>query len=127
MSPEYEAFLQADIWKTTAHSVYCKAGGQCERCGTAEGPFNVHHLSYIAPNRDDAPSWVKNGFLPSYDWLVCLCEDCHRLFHRKGILFRTREGCKIIQSRRRGPKRRLIVLEVPYNDEWLICNGQVVA
>ena len=47
--------------------------------------------------------------------------------HRKGILFRTREGSKILQARRRGPKRRLIVLEVPYNDEWLICNGKIVA
>ena len=132
MSPEYEEFLKSDVWKATAHSVFCRAGGQCERCGTAEGPHHAHHLTYIAGNRDDAPSWVPSGWLPEFPWIVCLCEDCHRLLHRRGLLFRTREGCKILQNRRRDQKRRLIVIEVPCHDfgtenGWFMCRGHVVA
>ena len=131
MSPDYQEFLKTSIWKATAHSVFCKAGGQCERCGTAEGPHHAHHLTYIAGNRDDAPSWVPSGWLPEFPWLVCLCENCHRCLHRHGLLYRTSEGCKILQGRRRDQKRRLIVIEVPYNDfrtenDWLLCRGHVV-
>jgi hypothetical protein len=47
-------------------------------------------------------------------------------------LFRTREGCKILQNRRRDQKRRLIVIEVPCHDfgtenGWFMCRGHVVA
>ena len=78
----YNEFLATDIWRKTAESVYRKAGGQCEHCYTAEGPFQAHHLTYRAPNRRDAPRSIPRGWLPSFKWLVCLCEDCHHLLHR---------------------------------------------
>ena len=82
VNKKYDNFLKTEIWKQTSESVFCKAGGQCERCGGIEGPFQAHHLTYRAKNRPDAPRSIPRGWLPDYKWLVCLDEDCHRLVHR---------------------------------------------
>ena len=37
MRIKYQEFLKTEIWRRTAESVYYKAGGQCERCGTTQG------------------------------------------------------------------------------------------
>lgn len=130
MRPGYEEFLKSDLWKSTAHSVYCRAGGECERCGTAEGQFNAHHIVYIAGNRSDAPSSIPNGWLPDFAWLMCLCEDCHRHIHRLGFLSRFYETSRILQSRRPDCKRRLVVIEMPFSnfeaENWIMCRGQIV-
>jgi len=127
----YDEFLQTDIWKKTAESVYRKAGGQCERCFTIEGPHHAHHISYYVANRPDAPKWVRHGWLPPYPWYLCLCEECHRILHSMPLLPRCRETSLILRSRRREPKRRFLVIELPYTDlgtedRWIQCQGQII-
>jgi hypothetical protein len=131
MKLTYQQFLQTDIWKRTAQSVICRAGGQCDRCYTTHGPFHAHHITYLAGNRPDAPSWVPQGWLPEYPWLLCLCEDCHRYLHWLRFLPRFRETSRILQSRRTDQKRRLIVIELPFTDfgtenAWIMCQGRLV-
>ena len=101
MKLSYDEFLQTDIWKRTAERVLCKAGGDCKWCYTTHGPFNAHHLTYLASNRKkDCPAWVPTGFLPSYPWLCCLCEDCHWRIHHVSYLKRTVMGKTILQARK---------------------------
>jgi hypothetical protein len=126
----YREFLTTDIWRRTAESVFCRAGGQCERCGTAEGPHHAHHITYYAPNRIDAPAWVRHGWLPDYPWIVCLCDSCHRYLHSMPLLPRFRETSRILRSRTPDRKRRLLVIEMPFSDfateNWILCRGQIV-
>lgn len=86
MRQSYDDFLKTEIWKQTTESVYAKAGGQCERCGSAEDPFQAHHLTYKAPNRPGVPRAIPKGWLPDFEWLVFLCGDCHRFFHRLSLV-----------------------------------------
>ena len=99
---KYEAFLKTDIWRQTAESVYCRAGGQCERCGSAEGPFHAHHLTYQARNRPGTPRSVPRGWLPDYKWIVCLDEDCHRRLHLLPPVDRFWETRRLFQSHMAG-------------------------
>lgn len=89
-------------------------------------------LDLLSHEVEATPLLVRNGWLPSFDWLVCLCEDCHWLMHHRSFLFRTREGSVIIRNRYQQQKKRLIIIEVPYTDfqtenDWMICKGHVVA
>jgi len=126
----YQQFLQTDIWKSTAESVFCRAGGQCERCGTAESPHHAHHITYYAANRPDAPKWIRRGWLPDLPWLVCLCDSCHRYMHSMPLLPRFRETSRILRIRTPDRKRRLLVIEMPFSDfeteNWILCRGQIV-
>jgi len=131
MNITYNEFLQTDIWKRTAESVYCRAGGQCERCYTTHGPFHAHHITYLASNRPDAPHWVSRGWLPDYFWLVCLDEDCHKFMHSLAFMARFWETRKILQGRTNDQKRRLIVIEMPFTNfttenDWIMCQGRLV-
>ena len=98
MRQRYSDFLRTEIWKRTTDSTYAKAGGQCERCGTTEGPFQAHHLSYKAPNRPGVPRSIPKGWLPDYKWLVCLCGDCHRFFHHRCFVDQFWETRRLYQS-----------------------------
>ena len=131
MKLSYDEFLQTNIWKRTAERVYCKAGGQCEWCYTTHGPFNAHHLTYLASNRPDSPREIPRGWLPSYPWLCCLCEDCHWLIHHVSYLKRTIMGKMILQNRNNRERRRLVVIKLPYTEfgvepDWLICQGRAI-
>jgi hypothetical protein len=82
VNKKYDQFLKTELWKQTSESVFAKAGGQCERCGGMEGPFQAHHLTYKAPNRQGTSRSIPRGWLPDFKWLVCLDLDCHRFLHR---------------------------------------------
>lgn len=127
----YEEFLKTDIWKATAESVFRRAGGMCERCGCTTGPFHAHHITYICRNRDDAPRWVPQGWLPQYWWLMCLDSDCHRYIHNLGDVTKFVETKKILMNRHPSQRHRLIVIEVPWdeygpNGDWIAATARAV-
>ena len=112
--------------------MYCRAGGQCGgRCAATKSltGHHAHHLTYIAGNREDAPSWGSNGWLPDYPWLVCLCEDCHRLMHRLGCTSRLIESRRILRAVQEPESGGSFAIDVPYNDfrttnDWFLCEGR---
>ena len=94
----YQQFLKTEIWQRTAESVFCRAGGQCERCGEIEGPFQAHHLTYRAPNRRGTPRSIPKGWLPDFKWLVCLDEGCHHFVHRLPFVEQFWETRRLFQN-----------------------------
>ena len=58
---------------------------KCERCGSEEGPFEVHHVRRLAdldrPGRRERPLWVKRMASRRRKTLV-VCDRCHQDIHR---------------------------------------------
>jgi group II intron reverse transcriptase/maturase len=58
---------------------------KCERCGTKNGPFEVHHVRRLAdldrPGRRERPTWVKRMAARRRKTLV-VCDRCHQDIHR---------------------------------------------
>ena len=68
----YAEFLQTEFWKIVRSLVYARAGHRCEICYSPEF-LNVHHRSY-----------KNHGFEDLHlNDLLCMCSDCHELFHLK--------------------------------------------
>lgn len=66
--------VQADFWNTREYVLY-RDGHTCQLCkGKSKDPvFSVHHIV----------SRRIGGNAPSN--LICLCESCHDMIHKKGI------------------------------------------
>jgi len=63
----YRAFLRSPEWAELRAAVKARAGGRCQLCGSPNR-LEAHHRSY----RD----------LADANELICLCRDCHELFHK---------------------------------------------
>ena len=61
----YNDYIQSDEWRIKASDVR-KRDGRCLICGTAEGPLEVHHLTY------------DRLYYESAGDLITLCPDCHK-------------------------------------------------
>jgi hypothetical protein len=59
-------------WQRRRLEVMQNAGFCCEGCGSTEKTLNVHHKFY----RRGRDPWQYNDFE-----LMCLCEDCHEIWH----------------------------------------------
>lgn len=67
---EYKEYLQTDHWKKLAEETKRLAGYRCQVCNSQDN-LNTHHRTY-----------ERKGDELQTD-LVCLCKECHELFHRK--------------------------------------------
>ena len=67
---EYSEYLKTDHWKKLAEETKRLAGYRCAVCN-ADGELHAHHRTYER-NVDELQSD-----------LVCLCKDCHEMFHGK--------------------------------------------
>ena len=68
-SPEYDAYMQSDAWRSTRRAALMRAQNQCQECGETHG-LEVHHLTYKRLGHE----------LPND--LRVLCEDCHDVADR---------------------------------------------
>lgn len=68
VSATYADRLRHPLWQKRRLEIMALAGFKCERCGSAERFFNVHHKLY----RAGAAPWEYAD-----KELECLCEDCH--------------------------------------------------
>ena len=71
-SMKYRDFLNTPYWKTVAAYVKYKAKFKCQICGKS-GVLNVHHRNYEHHGME----------IYHTEDLVCLCAECHNLYHGK--------------------------------------------
>ena len=71
-SMEYRDFLNTLYWKIVAAYVKYKAKFKCQVCGKS-GVLNVHHRNYEHHGTE----------VYHTEDLVCLCDECHNLYHGK--------------------------------------------
>lgn len=70
---EYADYLNTERWKTIREMAYARAGFKCQVCGRSDLPLHTHHNTYV--HRGEEEKHLED--------LVCLCSDCHALFHGK--------------------------------------------
>lgn len=71
-SMKYRDFLNTPYWKIVAAYVKYKAKFKCQICGKS-GVLNVHHRNYEHHGME----------IYHTEDLVCLCDECHNLYHGK--------------------------------------------
>jgi 5-methylcytosine-specific restriction endonuclease McrA len=64
----YRDYLRTDWWQRFRADALRRAGGRCQLCG-GDGPLEVHHNTY-----------ARLGCERPED-VICICCDCHDLFH----------------------------------------------
>lgn len=90
----WELYCHTTYWKKLSKRVKDEAGNRCRICNGG-GTLNVHHRSYAN----------KGNYERELTDLVCLCSDCHALFHRK-----TRHNKR---SKQRKTSRKVKILTTP--------------
>lgn len=80
VSPEFQAFLDSDLWQHARQAALERDNHRCVLCGSQES-LQVHHTSYRA-------WWNPDG-----QYLMTLCDSCHR------IITKYLKMCKIIASK----------------------------
>ena len=68
---EYREYLLSDHWAQFKARILNKRGPQCEQCGTAKGPIDVHHLTYERLGQELVTD------------VEVLCRNCHQKRHDK--------------------------------------------
>lgn len=68
---KYEDFLQTDYWKMVSEQARINAHNKCQVCGCNDKKLHVHHNTY--EHHGEEHKHMED--------LVCLCEDCHYLYH----------------------------------------------
>lgn len=63
-------YLQSDAWQRKRYLVLKRDHWRCVYCGARA--TQVHHLKY-----------AKNIGREPIDWLVSICDECHKTKHRK--------------------------------------------
>ena len=72
LSMPYKSFLLTPYWKAIAEQVKRRAENKCQICGK-NTLLNVHHRTY--ENHGMELYYQKD--------LICLCKDCHEVYHDK--------------------------------------------
>lgn len=70
----YKDFLQTDYWKMVSEQARINAHYKCQVCGCNDKTLHVHHNTY--EHHGEEHKHMED--------LVCLCEDCHYLYHNWG-------------------------------------------
>lgn len=70
----YRDYLQTPEWKRKAADHRKRGGYRCQVCNSNQDRLNIHHRTYERLGREQVSD------------LVCLCENCHHLFHQNGKL-----------------------------------------
>jgi hypothetical protein len=71
MSDDYSKYLQSEHWLRLAKETKRIAGNRCQVCNSPD-ELCAHHRTY-----------ERRGHELQSD-LICLCRDCHEMFHEKG-------------------------------------------
>lgn len=68
--------LSQHSWKQVRREVFQRAGYVCEICGQADGPVECHEL-WAFDDQNTVDGWNTQ----TLQSLMCLCHDCHEMFH----------------------------------------------
>ena len=71
----YSDKLKLPKWQKMRLLIFLRDDWKCTKCGNADKPLHVHHKRYKKS--------AKSPWDYKIDSLVTLCEDCHRLTHKK--------------------------------------------
>ena len=66
---KYSIYLQTDHWKNFSEKAIANSHYKCKLCNKEKAKLNVHHKTY------------ENRGHETYDDVIVLCEECHRLIH----------------------------------------------
>ncbi len=66
----YYDFLKTPYWNAVSLKVKLNAGFKCQMCGSDEN-LSVHHRTYEHHGNE----------LQHMEDLICVCQDCHQIFH----------------------------------------------
>lgn len=69
--------LEHHSWKMLRREVFQRAGRVCEICGQADGPIECHELWKFDDEKRDGSGWHRQ----TLQKMMCLCHDCHEMFH----------------------------------------------
>lgn len=69
--------LEQHSWKMLRREVFQRAGRVCEICGQADGPIECHELWKFDDEKRDESGWHRQ----TLQKMMCLCHDCHEMFH----------------------------------------------
>ncbi len=70
----YREYLETPEWKERAAAHRKRSWYRCQVCNGSGRTLNIHHRTYERRGNEE----IKD--------LICLCQDCHYLFHRQGKL-----------------------------------------
>jgi hypothetical protein len=100
----YQEYLKTSYWKKLSKLVKEKAGNKCQVCNSRLS-LNAHHRSYL--NKGDPDKEILD--------LICLCENCHSLFHKKTKKIKKKKPkkrtSKVKNRRRRKARVKGIVIK----------------
>lgn len=69
--------LTKESWKTVRKTAFAKAGYSCQICGEANGPVEGHEVWQFHDQFSDKRGWG----IQSLETILCLCSECHEMFH----------------------------------------------
>ena len=74
---DYATYLESEAWRAKASEAMSRAQWACQVCclHSSKASLEVHHRSYR-----------KLGKPGEMADLICLCADCHGLYHEHGTL-----------------------------------------
>lgn len=74
---DYLTYLKSDVWRAKAQEALSRAQWRCQICGvhSSKATLEAHHRDY-----------KKLGKPGEMADLICLCADCHGLYHEHGKL-----------------------------------------
>lgn len=94
----YQQYLQSPEWKRLADEAKERAGWRCQPCNR-EGDRSTLHAHHRCYDRKGKPGELLD--------VICLCEECHTLFHghnqdkaAKDLAFFQESVSKVIKSLR---------------------------
>ncbi len=68
---DYRSFLETEYWQTLRTLILSRRGRICERCGSHNGPIDLHHKTY---EHRGLEIYYQND-------IEVLCRDCHKKHH----------------------------------------------
>lgn len=96
--------LTPEVWGRFEQQATDDAGGVCELCGSGRGRQECHEIwVYHAPERSYEPG------IQRIEGLMCLCQDCHEVFH---------PGVAIARGHRNEIIQRLCLLNAWSEEEY---------
>jgi len=69
---DYKMYIKSDAWRKKAQQCRTYAGFRCQLCNSGpskNNPLEAHHRTYERLGKERAKD------------LICLCRECHTLFH----------------------------------------------
>jgi hypothetical protein len=69
--------LTQDSWKAVRKTAFANAGYSCQICGEANGPVEGHEVWQFHDQFSDKRGWG----IQSLETILCLCGECHEMFH----------------------------------------------